>query len=110
MNLTDLKAAILTATTRAYHYTAPATPIFPYCVWSEDMQSDAIHGDGVMVGRVIEGTIDVFSKVEFDPLPDAIQRALNNAGIGFRLNSIQYERDTKIIHHEIVWNIETEVP
>jgi len=109
VNLTDLKVAILTATTRAYHYTAPTAPVFPYCVWAEDMQSDALHGDGVMVARVIEGTIDVFSKAEFDPLPDKIQRALNTAGICFRLNSIQYEPDTKIIHHEIVWDIEMEV-
>lgn len=29
MTLADLKAAILAATTRAYHYTAPLTQIFP---------------------------------------------------------------------------------
>ncbi len=109
MRLTDVKTALLSVSTRVYRYTAPATPIFPYIVWSEDMQSGALHGDGVMVNQTIQGTIDLFSKAAGDPYIGKIQKALNDAGIGFRLNSVQFEEDTRLIHHEWVFEIETEV-
>ena len=110
MMLSDIKAALLTVLpTKTYHHIAPTGTIAPYIVWAEDGQSDALHGDGIMIGQVLEGTIDLFSKVEYDPLFTSIQTALNNAGIPFGLNSIQYEQDTKLFHYEWVWNIETEV-
>lgn len=109
MTLTDVKTALLSVSTRVYRYTAPATPIFPYIVWAEDMESDNLSGDGRKLGKVIEGTIDVFSKIADDPYIQAIETALNNAEIGHRLNSTQYEPDTKIIHTEWVFDIEMEV-
>lgn len=109
MNLSDVKNALLTVTSRVYRYTAISSPTFPYIVWAEDSQSDSLHGDGKMINQTIEGTIDLFSKTPDDPMIKQIQSALNAAGIGFRLNSIQFEQDTRIIHHEWVWNIPTEV-
>lgn len=104
-----VKNALLTVTQRVYRYTAISSPTFPYIVWAEDSQSDSLHGDGIMINQTIEGTIDLFSKTADSPMVGQIQKALNDAGICFRLNSIQYEQDTKIIHHEWVWNIDTEV-
>lgn len=109
MKLDSVKTALLTVTQRVYRYTAISSPTFPYIVWAEDSQSDSLHGDGIMINQTIEGTIDLFSKAPDDPMIKQIQSALNAAGIGFRLNSIQFEQDTRIIHHEWVWNIDTEV-
>jgi len=109
MTLVDIKTALLTVSARVYRYTAPATPTFPYIVWAEDNESDNLSGDGRKLGKVIEGTVDLFSKVADDAYIQAIETALNNAGICYRLNSTQYEPDTKIIHTEWVFDIEMEV-
>lgn len=109
MNLSDVKNALLTVSTRVYRYTAPATPVFPYIVWAEEMDADSLHGDGRKLLKTIEGSIDLFSKTPDDGYINAIEKALNDAGICFRLNSVQFEPTTRIIHHEWVWNIDTEV-
>ena len=36
-------------------------------------------------------------------LVDAIQNAFNAAEIGFRLNSVEYEDETRLIHYEWEW-------
>lgn len=109
MTLDSVKTALLTVTQRVYRYTAISTPIFPYIIYADEMESGSLSGDGRKIGRTLEGSIDLYSKRPDDPFINAIEKALNDAGICFRLNSIQYEQDTKIIHHEWVWNIETEV-
>ena len=48
----------------------------------------------------VHGTIDCYTKIEFDPLLDEIQDALNAAGIGWSLLTVQYEDETNLIHYE----------
>lgn len=75
----------------------------PYIVWAEDSESSSVEGDNYKVNQAIEGTIDLFTKTEYDPLIDAIQEALKEARISFYLNSVQYEDETQYIHYEWVW-------
>jgi len=110
MNLSDVKNALLTVSTRVYRYTAPATPAFPYIIWQDEMESDMFCGDGRKLFKTMEGSVDLYTKTADCPFIDKIEKALNDAGICFRLNSVQFEPTTRIIHHEWVWNIETEVP
>jgi len=105
MTLADVKNALLTVSQKVYHYTASATAVCPYLVWAEDGQSGSLHGDGRMMNQVIQGTVHLFTKSEGDILTKSIPTALTNAGIGWSLNSIQYEPDTKIIHTEWVFDI-----
>ena len=110
MLLTDVKAALITVLpTKTYHAIAPTGTVQPYLVWAADGQSDAVHGDGRMLAQVVEGTIDLFDAKEYSTIFGQVQTALNNAGIPFRLNSIQYEVDTKLFHYEWVFGIEMEV-
>lgn len=110
MLLSDVKNALLGVLPgKVHHNIAESDEEPPYIVWAEDGQSDSLHGDGIMTGQIIEGTIDLFSKVEYDPLFSKIQEALNNAGIGFRLNHAGYETDTKLFHSEWVWKIPMKV-
>lgn len=110
MTLADVKNALLGVLPgKVYHHIAAPGAEVPYIVWAEDGQSDSLHGDEIMTDQVVEGTIDLFSKIEYDPLFAGIQTALNDAGIPFRLNHSGYETDTKLFHNEWVWNIETEV-
>lgn len=105
MKLSDVKAALLTVTQKVYHYTAPQTVTGAYIVWAEDNQAGSVWADGRMVEQSIEGTIDYFTKVENDANVPKIQNALNDAGISFRLNSVQYERDTGYIHYEWTFQV-----
>lgn len=104
MTLADIKTALLTVTSNVYHFDATGA-IGNYIVWAEDGQADSMWADGKMKEQAITGTIDLFTKQEYSLDFTAIQAALDAIGISYRLNSIQYEPDTKYIHTEWVFEI-----
>lgn len=105
MSLQRLRNALLTVGVPVGHFEAPVKKA-PYLVWAEDGQGDSIHADGETQEQAIEGTVDYFTPLEFDQNLGKIQRAMNSAGIAWRLNSIQKEDDTKLIHYEWVFQVE----
>lgn len=108
MKLQDLRDALLKITPNAFHYHAHKQTD-SYIVWAEDSQGDAGHGDNRMTIQTIQGTIDYFTKTEFDPVFNEIQQALNNLDMAWRLNSIQHEDETGYIHYEWVFEFVNEV-
>ena len=49
----------------------------------------------------MRGTIDLYTRQEFDPAVDQIQEGLNTSeGVGWVLSSVQYEDETNLIHYE----------
>lgn len=76
-----------------------------YIVWAEDSEGSSVEGDNRKENQSIQGTIDYFTRTEFDPMVDDIQEALIDAEISFYLNSVQYEDETKYIHYEWVWDV-----
>ena len=88
-----------------YHYFADDEHPEKYIVWSEDGQAGATHADNKMDIQVKEGTVDLFTKNEYDPAFDEIQKAMNKADMSWRWESTQYEEDTEYIHHEWVWEV-----
>ena len=108
MTLKQVKDLFLTITKNCYHYHAWAQPD-KYIVWAEDGQADAVHSDNKMEIQVLQGTLDYFTKSEYDPLVNTIQQTMNSADMAWRLNSVQYEEDTKYIHYEWVWEVEQSV-
>lgn len=104
MKLSDIRDALLTVTQDTFHYHAHKKPN-KYIVWAEDTESGASHADDKKRRQVIQGTIDYFTKIEFDPNFGLIQEKLNSLDIAWELNSIQYEDDTKYIHYEWVWEM-----
>lgn len=87
-----------------YHYRALKQPD-QYIVYAEDTETNDLAGDNKKTCQAIQGTIDYFTKQEFDPNVEKIQEQLNNAEISFYLNSIQYEEETGYIHWEWVWEV-----
>lgn len=85
---------------KCYHLTKPASVKAPYAVWQEDAEGMSHHSDNVKAEQVLEATIDYFTKTEYDPMADAIQDALNESGIAWKLESFQYEDETKLLHYE----------
>lgn len=104
MSLSAIKGVLLTVGPPVYHYTAFEQPD-EYIVWAEDNQADSVWADGRMQEQTIEGTIDYFTKTENDPNVQKIQNALNNGNISWRLNSVQYEDDTRFIHYEWAFQV-----
>ena len=85
---------------KSYHLAKPATVKAPYAVWQEDSEGQSFHANDMKAEQVLEITIDYFTKTEYDATIDAIQDALNGAKIAWRLNSFQYEDETKLLHYE----------
>jgi hypothetical protein len=104
MKLEAIPAALLTVGVPVSRYTASKQPN-KYIVWAEDGQADSMWADGRMQEQSIQGTIDYFTKTENDPNTNAIEVALNDAEISFRLNSVQYEDETKYIHYEWIFEV-----
>lgn len=104
MDLSDLKTVLLSVGVPVHHYKA-FKESDQYIVWAEDGESDAGHGDNKKTTQVIQGTIDYFTKKEFDSNFNLIQKKLNTANIAWRLNSIQHEEKTGYIHYEWVWEL-----
>lgn len=96
--------ALLTVTNDVYHYTAPADST-RYIVWAEEMEVASLEADNYKPGQTIEGSIDLFTKNEDDAWIEAVPDALNFARIGWELNSVQYEDETRFIHYEWLFRV-----
>ena len=104
--ITEIRDAMLIVLPKAvYHYRAPKSTKAPYIVWAEDGRGDTTHANNSMVGQVIQGTVDYFTRSEYDPNIDRIQRAMTIKHIVFRLASIQFEEETGLIHYEWIWEV-----
>lgn len=102
MILHEIRDLLLTIGPPVFHY-EPVNQKGSYIVWAEDGEGISGHADNKKTTQVIMGTIDYFTKTEFDPNVDLIQEKLNNSDLAWKLNSIQHEKDTGYIHYEWVW-------
>lgn len=75
-----------------------------YFVWQEDGASDLI-ADNIHAEKSVTGSTDLFTKQEFDPWREALEESFDTAGVGWRLNSVQYEPDTGFWHYEWLWGV-----
>ena len=76
----------------------------PFCVWAEDGENGFNAGNR-KAEQAITGTVDYYTLREYDPAVDDIQTALNALRIPWRLNSVQYEDATNLIHWEWTWEV-----
>lgn len=88
-----------------YHYWHPRLQA-PFCIWAEDSEGDSLQADNHKGEQVINGTIDYFTRTEFDTMIETIQEALNKTeDVGWALNSVQYEEETNLIHYEWTFSV-----
>jgi hypothetical protein len=78
-----------------------------YGVIDLDGQADAVWADNSMKAQAIEGTVDLFTRGSGEATAKSVQKALNECGVSWQLNSIQYEEDTGLRHFEWVWQTES---
>ena len=109
LNLNDtlryFKNVIIEACNRTWHYERPANEDFPFAVWTEYTEENALHANNQKKSQPVTIMLHYFTQTEFDETIDAIQNTLNAApGISFELTDIQFEEDTHVIHYS--WNVE----
>ena len=89
-----------------YHYYRPQlTP--PFGAWAEDSEGDSFAADNRKREQVITGFVSYYTQTEYDSTLDRIQEILNGFDFpfGWRLESVQYEDDTDLIHYEWTWSV-----
>ena len=101
--LDTVRDALVALNVPVYHYTAKPQSKPPYIVYAEDSNIDLI-ADGTHVEHAVQGSIDLFSANEGDTLTGSIPQALEIAGVAYYLNSVQYEEETNLIHHEWIFS------
>lgn len=78
----------------------------PFCVWQEEQEGDSLWASNHKKELIITGTIDYYTKKEFDPMVDKIQAVMNVIeNFGWVLDSVLYEDETKLIHYTWSWEI-----
>ena len=102
--LMKIPEILKTVTDNVSHYEAMGITD-KYIVWAEDSEGSSVEGDDRKINQSIQGTIDYFTKQDFDENVDKIQAALTAACISFYLNSVQYEDETEYIHYEWVFEV-----
>ena len=106
--LKAVRDLLKTITDNVWHYEAMDQPD-KYIVWAEDSEGSSVEGDNKKINQSIRGTIDYFTKEEFDPNVDKIQEALKEGHISFYLNSVQdeseYDSGSGYIHYEWVFEV-----
>lgn len=76
-----------------------------YIVWSEEVEDSSLSADDKKEEITIQGSIDLYTTVEFDELIDELAEALTINEIGWELASVQYEDATGYIHYEFIWRV-----
>ena len=85
---------------KLYHLFKPATVKAPYAVWQEDSEGQSFYASNRKQEQVLELTLDYYTQTEYDTMADSIQNALDDARFAWKLNSFQYEAETKLLHYE----------
>lgn len=91
-------------TDKCWHYWRPVKAV-PCLMWAEDGEENSFNADNHKREQNITGTCDFYTKTEFDPLIDEVQAALDDMGMTWQLESVQYEDDTQMIHYEWRWGV-----
>lgn len=100
MTLAEFRDLLLSADPEASHYTSGKTT--NCTVWAEYDTNDVIADDG-HYHTIYKIQVDRYTKIEFDPMVDAINLILEHPQIAYGYRSL-YEKETGYIHH--VWDCE----
>lgn len=100
-------AQLAAAYSRTYHYCKPNSVQAPYAVWAEDSEASggSFHADNRKAEQIISGSLNYFTKTEYDSVVDDLQDCLDVNRASWYLSSVQYEPETGLIHFEWRWNI-----
>ena len=89
-------------------YAWDVRPNTDYLVIGIDSEADSLEADGKKVNQSPQGTVDLFTYNNDRTLMQSVQNVLDTFdGCAWYLNSVQYEDDTRLLHWEWVFSLET---
>ena len=89
-------------------YAWDTRPDTNYITVAIDQEAASLEADGKKVNQAPQGTIDLYSLTNDRAQMQSIQNVLNALdGCAWYLNSVQYEDDTRLLHWEWVFSLET---
>ena len=101
--LKDFGTGLAGVVTPCYHYWRMKEEV-PYCIWQEGAEDGSFHAGNRKTEQKIHGTVDYFTRTEYDSALDRIQEYFESLeDFGWALLSVQYEDETNIIHYEWEW-------
>lgn len=80
-------------------------PPAPYGTAQLEGGADSVAGDDGIIQQAIRASVDLYAPNAQSSYPSAVQSVLVGA-YAWRLNSVQYEEDTHLVHYE--WIVEAE--
>lgn len=103
--LKAIRDALTPLTANVYHYWRPKMEA-PYIVWQETTEGTSFDADNHKAEQTISGTVDLYTKTEYDPLFDSIQEALQGIeALSWRFTDAVFEDETGLIHQSWEWTI-----
>ena len=103
--LKAIRDALTPICDNVYHYWRPKMQA-PYILWQETSDGSSFDADNKKAEQAISGTVDLYSKTEYDPLFDSIQEALQGIeGLTWSFEDATFEDETGLIHHSWEWTI-----
>ena len=100
----ELITALATTGYSFQHFGWSPSPDGDYGVYAEDGANDLI-ANGKHTERILQGTVDYYTRDDSGAPKTTIEAALDGAGIAWYLNSVQLESDTGYIHYEWVFEV-----
>lgn len=68
-----------------------------------DGQTAAVWGGDQMRDQALEGSVHLFIRSTDTTVPDAVQSALGELRLSWRLDACVYEPDTRYLHYTWIW-------
>lgn len=104
--LQTIKDILVNVCENTYHYQAPEGSKFEkYIVWQEESEYARLMGDGDKMEVRLQGSIDLFTENEYEPLVEQIEAAFKAAHIYIEYTGTLFESDTGRAHYEWIWRI-----
>lgn len=85
------------------HYWHPRQQA-PYILWQED-SAETFKSDNKSSEIKWVGVVDFYTQTEFDETLDSIIGALDSVGAIWKISSVDFEDDTKLIHFTVNWEL-----
>lgn len=104
MTLNEFQTEMATIGSNVYHHFSPQGAGIPRIVWAEYYREDLI-ADNVHAQTAWEISVNVYTKSETEAMIATLEAKLNAIECGWRLDSVQYEDDTGLLHYEYIVNI-----
>lgn len=83
-----------------------AAPNTDYGTAALDGGGDTVWADDAMQEQALTGAVHLFTRDAGHAQMQAVQAALNRAGVCWRFTSSQYEEDTRLTHYEWAFELE----